>query len=92
MNDAILATKHGVAWERVEQSMPNTRAQNNMHLSLTLLNLLAQMYIHVHVCAAELATWGVGPDVHVYKCNHVACQLYMLISIVLLYRKRATLH
>ncbi len=36
----------------------STRTQTNMHLSLTSRNLLAQTYI----CAAELATWGVGPD------------------------------
>ncbi len=34
--------------------MPNTRTQ------ATKRNLLQQTYI----CAAELATWGVGPDVN----------------------------
>ncbi len=31
-----------------------------MHLSLTSRNLLAWTYI----CAAELATWGVGPNIN----------------------------
>ncbi len=38
-----------------EESMPSTRTQT------TSCNLLLQTYI----CTAELATWGVGPDV----CN-----------------------
>ncbi len=54
-----LVLQHGVVWERVEESMPNTRTQTNMNLSLTSRNLLARTYI----CAAELATWGVGLDV-----------------------------
>ncbi len=53
-----LVLKHGVVWERVEDSMPNTRTQTSMHLSLTSHNLLARTYI----CVAELATWGVCPD------------------------------
>ncbi len=44
--------KHGVVWQQVEESMLNTRTQT------TSRNLLLQTYI----CAAELATWGVGPD------------------------------
>ncbi len=44
-----------MAWSgsEFEESMPNTRTQT------TSRNLLLQAYI----CAAELATWGVGPDV-----------------------------
>ncbi len=42
---------------KFEESMPNTRTQTTMHLSLTSCNLLLQTYI----CAAKLATWGVGP-------------------------------
>ncbi len=43
-----------------EESVPYTRTQTNMHLSLTSRNLLARTYI----CTAELVTWGVGPDVY----------------------------
>ncbi len=52
------------AWSEsdFEESMPNTHTQTDMHLSLTSRNSLAWTYIHV--CAAELATWGVGPDVN----------------------------
>ncbi len=44
-----------IAWSgsEFEQSLPNTRTQT------TSRNLLLQTYI----CAAELTTWGVGPDV-----------------------------
>ncbi len=44
-----------MAWpgSEFEESVPNTRTQT------TSRNLLLQMYM----CAAELATWGVGPDV-----------------------------
>ncbi len=44
-----------MAWSgsEFEESMPNTRTQT------TSRNLLLQ----TDICAAELATWGVGPDV-----------------------------
>ncbi len=44
-----------MAWSggEFEEPMPGTRTQT------TSRNLLLQTYI----CAAELATWGVGPDV-----------------------------
>ncbi len=32
-----------------------------MHLSLTSRNL--HVLLQTYICAAELATWGVGPDV-----------------------------
>ncbi len=61
-----------MAWSEseFEESMPNTRTQTNMHLSLISCNLLAQMYI----CTAELATWGVSPDVN--------CSMDLVLSCV----------
>ncbi len=52
-----------MAWSgsEFEETMAKTRTQT------TSRNLLLQTYIHVHVCAAELApiaTWGVGHDVN----------------------------
>ncbi len=44
-----------------EELLPNAHAQTKMYLSLTSRYLLARTYL----CAAELVTWGVGPDVFI---------------------------
>ncbi len=50
-----------MAWSgsEFEESMTSTRTQT------TSRNLQLQTY----TCAAELATWGVGPDVNKHKIN-----------------------
>ncbi len=59
-----------MAWSgsEFEESMPYTRTQT------TSRNLLLQTYI----CAAELATWGVGPDVYYHGLGNRFLLVFML--------------
>ncbi len=46
------------AGREFEEPMPNTRTYTDMYLHFTGPDV---------ICAAELATWGVGPDVTSFK-------------------------
>ncbi len=60
VNQLSSSRRPNMAWSgnEFEGSMPNTRTQTTMHLSLTTHNLLDW----TDICVDELATWGVGPD------------------------------
>ncbi len=67
-----------MAWSgsEFEESMLSTRTQTTSH------NLLLQTYI----CAAELATWGVGPDVLLVTITYfLSLVLFHLVHIRLLF-------
>ncbi len=63
-----------MAWygSEFEESMPNTHTQTTSH------NLLLQTYM----CAAELATWGVGPDVDLKRKKRQQMVMPILYFVV----------